>query len=368
MGWTRLYLKVDEALDYLRQVMPGNKALGLLAQFEFNKWLDKYSYTKKDKFFPGCWIVALKNEEFYALRTCFFVHSEIINLCDLNNVVNSLKSDRRCHVLFSSLKSVGLDVIYSIPIVDGESFSLSDVTWKIYRYTQEDLVEEKLDKYFSIWKGRGRPSRPREWSDILIKKYKNLSEKDITQITLPQFFYNDVFKKTFKASTMDPYDSDGFVISYSGKIFPLEIKEKFPFNHQQIGKTIGIDVGRVLLLLRICVPLNMNAFYIVREVEETSERKPLGWKIICLNEILMKCSWNVQAGGPGMASSPSEAGSPTSTILLPYREFTDMTPEFFSEENLMKRSSLTDNAKAVAREFLGKLSQVFEGGEENDDF
>lgn len=364
----RLYLRVDEALNYLKKIMPGNKALGLLAQLEFNKWISKQSYKIKDKFFPGCWIVALKDSEFYALRACFFVHSEVINLSELENVINKIKNDRNYHVLFSSLKSVGFDIIYSIPVVDGESFSLSDIKWRIYRYKREDLVEEDLNQYLSIWQGRGRPSRGGEWRDIIIEKYQNLDEKDITQITLPQLFYNDLFKSIYKANVMDPYDSDGFVISYSGKIFPLEIKEKFPFNHQQIGKTLGIDVGRVLMLLRICLPLNMNAFYIVREVEEAVDRKLLGWKIISLNEILMKCSWNVQAGGPGMANRANETGSPTSTILLPYGAFMDMKPEFFSEENLTKMASLTDNAKVIAQEFLHKLSFIFRRGGEDLDF
>jgi len=59
------------------------------------------------------------------------------------------------------------------------------------------------------------------------------------------------------------------------------------------------------MMLRICLPMNINGFYIVREVEETEERRFVGWKIIRLDELLMKCNWNLARAEPNINDSDS---------------------------------------------------------------
>lgn len=343
-------------------IMPGHKALGLLAQLEFERWIDAQDVTVRNKYFRGCWIAALRGGDFYAIRTSFFVHQEIRLENGLREAINAIIENRQFHALCSSLNSAGFDTIHCFPVTNSRKFSTGDVKWKIYRYENERLVHEDPDRYFSVWRGRGRVSRPRQWMASTVEKFKKLDEKSLTSLVLPQLFYNDFFKGRYKANVMDPYDTDGFMISYDGRVFPIEVKEKFPFNHQQIGRTIGIDVGRILMMLRICLPLNTNGLYIVREVEETAERKLVGWKVIRLDELLMKCSWNVQAGGPGMASSAGGAGSPTSTILIPYRVFSELTPEIFSDNYFRQHATLTESARRRAQEFVTELSNRFRGG------
>jgi len=356
-----MYLDAGEALEYLTSIMPGHKALGLFAQLEFERWVQEQDETVRNKYFPGCWIAALRGAEFYALRTCFFVPHEVQLKEEATDTVRNLVASRQFQAMCSSLNSAGLDVVYCLPVVDARRFTIGDVRWRIYRYQNERLVEDDPERYFSAWRGRGRASRPREWVKETVAKFRRLDEIALTSLVLPQLFYNDLFKRMYRANTMDPYDTDGFIISYDGKVFPLELKEKFPFEHQTIGSTIGVDIGRVLMLLRICMPLDANGFYIVREVEETRERRLVGWRAIRLDEVLMKCSWNVQAGGPGMASSAAGAGSPTSTILLPHRVFSDLTPGMFSDNYLRQHATLTESTRRLAGEFIAKLSRQFGG-------
>ena len=192
-----------------------------------------------------------------------------------------------------------------------------------------------------------------------VDKINDLEADALTSLALPQLFYNGFFKAIYKAGTMDPYDTDGFIISYDGRVYPIELKEKFPFEHSAIGETIGVDAGRILMMLRICLPLNANGFYIVREVEATPERELVGWKVMHLDEVLMKCSWNLQSGGPSMASRAGGRGSRTSTILMPYRAFSNLTAETFSDNNLRRNATLTENIRQTAEEFMRRLHQEF---------
>ena len=93
----------------------------------------------------------------------------------------------------------------------------------------------------------------------------------------------------------------------------MEIKEKFPGQNRE-DKFFGIDAGRVMMLLRICLPNDANAIYLIREVDKRAGF--VGWKYITLSDIIMTSSWNLQAGGRGMG------GQATTNIRLPYDYFT----------------------------------------------
>jgi hypothetical protein len=352
--------------------MPGNKALGLLAQLDFERWIQKQADTVKNKYFPGCWVTSLKDEYFYALKTCFFVIPRIERNSDVLSIIQEMQSNRQFHALNSALKTAGFEVLHCMPVIDREPATIKSVGWRVFRYYNERLEEQDNTKYFGQWEGRGRPSNPKPWKPETEVKFQGMNGEDLTSLVLPQLFFNGFFKAIYKASVTDPYDTDGFIISYDGKLFPVELKEKFPFSIKRPPKDqtrivppqlndlrLGVDVGRVLMMLRICLPLNTNGYYIVREVENNTERKLKSWKYIRLDEIIMKCSWNVQAGGPGMASGAKGAGSDTSTIIIPYSTFSDLDTDTFSDITLKEHGTLTEGTKRMAEEFAIRLKKKF---------
>jgi hypothetical protein len=374
----RMILDRREAFDYLKGVMPGNKALGLLAQLDFERWARNQEETIRNKYFPGCWVVSLKDGDFYALKTCFFVGSKIERNEDIPSIVKTLHANRQFHALNSALKASGFETMHCIPIVSGDKATIPTIKWRVFRYYNERLEEQDNAKYFNYWQGRGRPSNPREWLPETAGKFKGTSDDDLTSLVLPQLFFNGFFKAIYRASVIDPYDTDGFIVSYDGKVFPIELKEKFPFYGKSPPKDdpngkphyntseeeladmkIGVDVGRVLMLLRICLPLNTNGYYVVREVEKSAERKLKGWKYVRLDEIVMKSYWNTQAGGPGMASSAKGAGSDTSTIIIPYSAFYPLDKDTFADITLREHATLTDGTRRMAEAFASRLKQRF---------
>ena len=152
----------------------------------------------------------------------------------------------------------------------------------------------------------------------------------------------------------DPYDVDGFLLSYSARaVLPLEIKEKFPAGSGD-NAFFGIDAGRVLMLLRLCLPNDANAFYMIREVEETG-REFVSWKFMPVSEIIASASWNLQRGGRGMG------GQETQTIRLPYGGFRKLEPDILGGKSLKEISNLPEEIKRLAVEFKRALESEFDG-------
>ncbi len=340
----------QEAIKYLHSIMGKNKAKGLLAQLEFRKWTSSNLGEPAQKHFEGCWILPAK-ELPYSRRVCFFVHPAITSDNELDPIRTKLLQDRGFQGLCSSLKSTGLGIIYYIA-TSGSSPSIDRLKWTGYFYSNENLVPLDEARTFKVWGGSGRSGQGKPWEKATEQKYSALSSDQLAAILLPQVFYNKVLKEKFKISTPDPYDCDGFIVSYDGRVFPMEIKEKSPFG-TGIQK-LGIDAGRLLMLLRICMPIDANAFYIVRELESGEGRKFSKWKFITLDDVVMKSSWNLQPGGMGMG------GGGTSTIILPYGAFGDLTPETFSDDNLRSLSPLSGKVKDQAMRFAKEIeSRLF---------
>jgi len=140
-----------------------------------------------------------------------------------------------------------------------------------------------------------------------------------------------------------------------GKIFPLEIKEKFPFSTRK-QRLFGIDAGRILMMLRVCLPLNCNAMYIIREVDENG-RKFLSWRMLTLDAIVMNSNWNLQAGGTGMG------GGQTQTVTFPYDIFEELTVDTLSDDRLHVMSEFSENIRRKATEFIKEVESLFNQSE-----
>jgi hypothetical protein len=333
-------LDKESAISYLKDIMGSNKAMGLVAQSDFRKWVHECGGNVERKFFDGCWVISPKGST-ATKRICFFIHGKIETVDTINSTIEALQSDRGYHCLFSSLTRAGLGVLFCVPSGNPETKDLDKIAWTLFSYQNESLLKIDAEKFFSLWSGHGRPGKGKTWEEQVEKRYFELDAALLESLVLNQVFYNSFFKKLMRKPAADPYDVDGFFVSYEGKIVPIEIKEKFPFevNH---AKLLGIDVGRMLMLFRICLPLDSNGLYIVKEVEDSKERKCVGWKTMTLDSMIMNCNLNLQAGGTGMT------GGATQTATFPYEVFADLTAEFFSDENLHNVSEFSKAIKEKA--------------------
>ena len=101
------------AISYMKNHMGDNKALGLLAQVEFEKWAHN-NPSIQSKYFDGCWVASPQG--FTASRRfCFFIHRQIESEKSIDRCIDVILSNRGFHALFGSISRSGLGVRYCIP-------------------------------------------------------------------------------------------------------------------------------------------------------------------------------------------------------------------------------------------------------------
>lgn len=350
----------------LEDFWPRNKAKGLLAQTVFLQEIRDgiFGEGAHKKFLPGCWLLAPKSSDFYKFRFCFFIHSQIIPISDIGSfTAEKLLGDyyRPFHAIAEFMNNAGIGVVYAVPLTEDGFLPIAElkirnfqnIKWQFYKFANSEFILENAAEFFEKWEGtRGRPSYGGNWDPEIKKKIQQLSSKVLTDLLLNELFYTGFLKGTLKKPLNDPYDVDSFLTSISQSfILPMEIKEKFP---GQSGRDqfFGIDAGRVMMLLRLCVPNDANAIYLIRELDE--QGRFIKWKYITLSDIIMTSSWNLQAGGIGMG------GQSTQTIRLPYSLFREFNDQEISEESLRKIGNLPKDVKGIARYFGDSIKRRFQ--------
>ena len=216
-----------------------------------------------------------------------------------------------------------------------------NLSWQNYVYDskQEIFICMDDDQPFTLWNGgKGRPSKGKAWDQEVIKRFNNCEQEQLTSLVLRQTFYYGYLKTKLKIPLKDPYDVDGFIVSYQANVIPLEVKEKSP---TQKGD-FGLDVGRILMMLRLCLSTNQNAIYVIKEVNNNAKRTFIDWKYITLSDMIMYSSWNLQGGGRSMT------GGTTQTVMFSRELFNSFTKNNFKETWLEKNASLQENVKTVA--------------------
>jgi len=345
-------------IEQLKSIWSENKAKGLLAQVKFQQFLVRGELTGlHKKYYSGGWILAPKDNAYFKYRYAFFIHGEIIpninNLCELEEVMDEASANNFKRIA-GYLNKAGIGVMYAIPLGNGIK-NIENIEWNIYNYNLEEERLQQIDSenFFSNWGNRGRPSRSRGWSRETEGSYLSLDEDILLALYLNEHFYTEYLKRKLHIPISDPYDVDGFFIVHtSGKVIPIEIKEKFPAGENQ-NKFFGIDAGRVLMLLRLCLPNDSNALYIIREVDDSPQRRFVAWKYISLSDIIMTSGWNLQRGGTGMG------GQETQTIRLPYDEFKALTKEVLKDSYLDKIGDLPKEIKDKVQQFLSDRISKF---------
>jgi len=355
----------NKIVKVLQDFWPKNKAKGLLAQSILANEIEKDFFGKngKNKFLPGCWLLAPKNFNFYKLRFSFFIHHSPISEKQTKSIsCEELLGNfyRPFHAIAEFLNNAGIGVIYTIPFTkDGrlpynemEKRFFQNIGWIFFNFENGNFRFKNPIEFFKNWEGeKGRASYGGNWDNDVLKNIKKLDEKILIKLLLNELFYIGFIKSVLKKPLNDPYDVDSFLMSMSQRfIFPMEIKEKFAGENQH-DKFFGIDAGRVMMLLRLCLPNDANAIYLIRELDDAG--RFIDWKYITLSDIIMSASWNLQAGGPGMG------GQSTQTIRLPYKYFKKFDESAISEENLQIIGNIPKDIKNIAKTFAEEISQRF---------
>jgi len=353
-----------EIVEILESFWPRNKAKGLLAQTIFSQEIEANSFGEdaKEKLLRGCWLIAPQNVDFYKFRFCFFIHPKVVKT---NEIMIDIKKHlggkyRPFHAIAEFMNNAGIGIVYvlvhtengDLPFNKIKERNFEGINWHFFSIEGGNFVARDPVEFFGRWEGnKGRASYGGAWDTNVKEKIQNLNDEILIELLLNEMFYVGLVKSILHKPLNDPYDVDSFLISLSQKhILPMEIKEKFPGGNKD-EPFFGIDAGRIMMLLRLCLPNGANAIYLIREMDESGNFK--GWKYITLSDIIMTASWNLQAGGPGMG------GQSTQTIRLPYNYFKAFSEEELSEDSLRNIGYLSKEIKMMAQRFGNELSSKF---------
>lgn len=354
----------DTYVKVLESFWPKNKAKGLLCQSVFiDNAKDKiFGPDAQEKIFPGCWLLSPKEQDFYKYRFCFFIHPHTTMNDEKDITPKKLLGNnfRPFFAIAEFLKNSGIGIVYCVPSTESGDIDIYHIINRLYKHIRWNCFLFHKDKFIPIdpygfferWSGnRGRQGRGTEWDPNVKTEFKKQNIETLKSHLLNELFFNGFLKGILKKPLGDPYDVDNFLISLSQKhIFPMEIKEKFPATARD-GNYFGIDAGRILMLIRLCIPNDANAIYLIRELDEAGTFK--SWKYMTLSDIIMTSSWNLQAGGRGMG------GQATQTVRLPYDDFKIFNSDTISENNLQSLGSLPKDIKKMAMDVSKKLDGRF---------
>jgi hypothetical protein len=351
-------------VESLETLWPSNKAKGLLAQGLFFEELAKGSFGTgaSEKIFPGCWLLSPKEKDFYKFRYCFFINPKLVKTetekLEPKEVLGDKFRPFFAVAEFMNNASIGVGYVVvstndgQIPLDEIRARRFQKLKWKLLKFQNGEFMQEEPTAFFQKWAGdRGRATYGKTWDTGIKQRMQNLSRQSLDALLLNELFMTGFVKEILKKPLNDPYDVDSFLMSISQKhVLPMEIKEKFA-REAKDGKFFGIDAGRIMMLLRLCLPNEANAVYLIRELNEKGSF--LGWKYITLADIVMTSSWNLQAGGKGMG------GQSTQTVRLPYDYFKKFDSNEMSEERLKEIGSLPKDAKSIAKQFGNELFSRF---------
>jgi hypothetical protein len=342
-------LAQDQVIDYLKRFLTHNKARGMVAEMALERELGIKNSPSQQKLLAGGWILSPKVENFHQYRYQVSVMPNLYTTAnELHQSVTLLENDRGWQALATFLSTSGIGIIVSGAWSDQSTHSLDHLIWQHHIYHDERLIATNGDKPFALWSGtRGRASKGSEWQEDVIQRFEAVLPEQLMSLGMRQAFFYGYLKQQLNKPLEDPYDVDAFIVSFAGRVMPVEIKEKSPTRQGDFG----LDAGRILMMLRLCLATDSNALYLIREVDNSPARQLVRWRYITLADMVIGSHWNLQAGGAGML------GGSTQTIMMAGSMFGEFTLSKLSENWLAENASLQGSVRTAATNLAQNLSK-----------
>jgi hypothetical protein len=152
------------------------------------------------------------------------------------------------------------------------------------------------------------------------KRYNYLRYKaDASQVSdasVPEEFSKEALRVSFAQEWLaETSDVDGLFWGTS-RTYPLEIKEKTAAFADNLGHYFGLDVGPFVKLAYFASKRgNMHSMFIVREIDNVTDRSLVGWWYITFEDLAQYASWVFVGGGTSMG------GGASATVRIPKSRF-----------------------------------------------
>jgi len=329
----------EEYLEYLHTYWAQQKAVGMIAEARFLNRLESTDIEPVSEvmlFQPKP-----ENNEFQPWEN---IYTFILDAAEEEDLTQGqieaaqLMEDAGTTVIFPSVGESDQSGLNSFRGGSGDTPLEHELEWKwrSYDLDSEELEQVDIEDETEAWRTRGRSTEDdADYLDEFTDAVADFSDDVLKEMFYKEHFFSHHLKQTY-SFTGTYFDVDGLLISGS-EIVPYEIKEKTAY--QDSTELFGLDVSRLIVMLRVALTRGLDPIYIVREVEETDElhvfdREFVDWQSIHLSDVVRSSAWQIQGGGPGMT------GGRTQTLMIPKSEFDTVD---FGEIDLSSYSDFVGN-------------------------
>jgi hypothetical protein len=311
-------LSIDAMQGYLRRSLSSvnqNKINGLLAEVDFRDYLAQIGF--QDKVSVGGWIVRSRGADVFGVHTIVMFAEAICPDKDYGLERELSAPPFGLHTICSTFHQLGIHSYFCVPVL-GENENAESVKWKavqlglptmqVYNDFPDNLV--------------GFTKRERQYNFL---RY----DADVDRI--PEQFISEEFTKenirVFMQNSVWTEMSDIDGILWGNQFtYPLEIKEKTAARDNALGDYFGLDLGLFVKLAHYAARKGqMHSLFVVREIDNTTERNLVNWWYITFERLALFASWIPQGGGRNMQ------GGGSTVVKIPKNQFTELKAETLAE-------------------------------------
>ena len=184
-----------------------------------------------------------------------------------------------------------------LPIPDFEVYIFDLST---YQFTPSSL-DALLDLYTDCrWIPRDQVDKPLK--EFFSNELDRFDEQFILDLYVQRLIFDGFIG--FKKIRGIPSDIDVIIKSENTDLFVfLEVKEKDLSKRPPKG--FGMDVERIAFFYDLMKTVGLDAFYIVRQINNQKDRAFIDWRIVPMKKFIDKVGGNIIEGGTGMRSASS---------------------------------------------------------------
>jgi len=317
----------DDFIEYLHRYWAQQKAVGMIAEARF---LNNFESTNIDTvsevmlFQPKA-----ENDEFQPWEN---IYTFILDAAERDTLTQTeiragyLMEQAGTTVIFPQIKEPEQSGLESFRVEVDDRNVENEYSWKWRRYDRKNRCFEEIDidDETSAWRTGGYATTDSsDYLEELTDSLSGLPDDTIREMFYKQHFFSNNLKDVH-SFTGTYFDIDGLLVD-DETIVPYEIKEKSVYTDGP-AEMFGLDVSRLIVMLRVGLTEALDPIYVVREVEEAEmhgfDRDFVDWHVINSSDVVRVSAWQVQGGGPGMT------GGRTMTLMIPKTEFE--SPDFDS--------------------------------------
>jgi hypothetical protein len=304
--------------DYLRRSISSlnaNKLNGLLAEVELRKYLASLGFGQRVS--RGGWIARREGSGEFGHRTAVFFPEIVTPDVDYGEDRVMPTPDLGLHTICATFHQTGIAAFFCAAVATSDDPAA--MRWKAVQLglpTQQEFSEFPAC-VCELFRARGRP--------YSFLRY-DADSTQIPEIAVSEEFSKEHLRVAFQQAFMaEVADLDGI---FWGQQFtyPLEIKEKTPAADARLGDFFGLDVGPFVKLAFYAAKRgNLQSIFIVREINNTTDRQLVNWWFITFEQLAKFASWVSRAGGVGMG------GGASTVVRIPKCEFRELNAASLSE-------------------------------------